>query len=309
MNIIYMGTPEFAVPSLKILIDCGHNITSVFCQPDKPKGRGHKMLFPPVKELAVEHNIPVFQPTTLKNEDIQNEIKSQNPDLIVVVAYGKILPKAVLEAPKFGCVNVHGSLLPKYRGAGPIQWSVLNGDKETGVTTMFMADGIDTGDMLLKAKTEIGENETADELYERLSFIGADLLKETVEKLSENALEPVKQNDAEATHAPMLSKEMCNLDFSQNAQLVHNRIRGLSSWPCAQTTLLGKRLKIYKSEIVNINEKGEAGEILSSKEFLVACGDNTAIKLTEVQFEGAKRMNGGDFLRGRRIEKGTKLEF
>lgn len=309
MNIIYMGTPEFAVPSLKMLIDCGHNITSVFCQPDKPKGRGHKMLFPPVKELAVEHNIPVFQPTTLKNEDIQNEIKSQNPDLIVVVAYGKILPKAVLEAPKFGCVNIHGSLLPKYRGAGPIQWSVLNGDKETGVTTMFMADGIDTGDMLLKAKTEIGENETADELYERLSFIGADLLKETVEKLSENALEPVRQNDAEATHAPMLSKEMCNLDFSQSAQLVHNKIRGLSSWPCAQTTLMGKRLKIYKSEIVNINEKGEAGEILSSKEFLVACGDNTAIKLTEVQFEGAKRMNGGDFLRGRRIEKGTKLEF
>lgn len=309
MNIIYMGTPEFAVPSLKMLIEKGYNVTSVFCQPDKPKGRGHKMLFPPVKEVAVENNIPVFQPATLKSEEIQEEIRKQSPDVIVVVAYGKILPKAVLEAPKHGCINVHGSLLPKYRGAGPIQWSVLNGDKKTGVTTMFMADGIDTGDMLLKSETEIGENETADELYDRLSFVGADLLFDTLKALEAGELSPIPQNEAEATHAPMLSKDMTAVDFSESAALVHNKIRGLSSWPCAQTILMDKRLKIYKSEIVNIEEKGAPGEILSSKEFIVACGEGTAVKLTEVQFEGAKRMNGGDFLRGRRIEKGEKLTF
>ncbi|WMJ22378.1 methionyl-tRNA formyltransferase [Paludicola sp. MB14-C6] len=306
MKIVFMGTPDFAVPTLKALIE-HHEVVAVFTQTDKKKGRGHKVCPPPIKELALEHDIPVYQPITLKTEEPQAILREINPDLIVVVAYGKLLPKAVLELPRYGCINVHASLLPKYRGAGPIQWSVLNGETVTGVTTMYMAEGIDTGDMLLKAETEIGENETASELHDRLSELGAPLLLETLEQLQDGTLKPIAQNDEDATKAPMLSKEMSQIDFSKDAQLVHNLIRGLSEWPCAQTAVNGKRLKVYRSKVVDVSENAQAGILLSDKELMIACGNNTTIELVEVQYEGSKRMGGADFLRGQRLEKGTQF--
>lgn len=307
MNILFMGTPNFALPCLDRLIAEKHRIVGVFTQPDKPKGRGHKLAFSPVKELANFHDIPVFQPKNLRNEEAFELIKSLNPDLIVVVAYGKILPKAILDLPQYGCINVHGSLLPKYRGAGPIQWSVLNGEKVTGVTTMFMAEGMDTGDMLLKSEVAIGENETASVLYDRLSLLGADILSDTLTALIEGRLNPMKQDDSEATSAPMLSKELSQIDFSKEAQAVHNLIRGLSEWPCAMTCLQGKRLKIYQSEIVSINENADCGSVVDNKSFVVACGNHTAIKLVSVQYDNSKRMSGADFLRGKHLEIGELL--
>ena len=306
MNIVFMGTPTFAVPTLKKLYENGHNILAVFTQTDKPEGRGMKLAFSPVKEFAVEHNLEVYQPNSLKREtEIYTPIlRELNPDVIVVVAYGKILPPEVLSIPKLGCINVHGSLLPKYRGAAPIQWTVLNGDKFGGVTTMLMAEGMDTGDMLLKSSVEVGENETASELYDRLSFVGADLLIETLEKL--DTITPEKQNEAEATLAPMLSKEMCQIDFTKDAKSVHNQICGLSDWPCAVCFLDDKRLKVYRSEIVDEKCTHEAGKVIDEKNFVVACGVG-AVKLVEIQAEGSKRMNSSDYLRGKPISKGTKL--
>ena len=306
MNIVFMGTPTFAVPTLKKLYENGHNILAVFTQTDKPKGRGMKLAFSPVKEFAVEHNLEVYQPNSLKREtEIYTPIlRELNPDVIVVVAYGKILPPEVLSIPKLGCINVHGSLLPKYRGAAPIQWTVLNGDKFGGVTTMLMAEGMDTGDMLLKSSVEVGENETASELYDRLSFVGADLLIETLEKL--DTITPEQQNEAEATLAPMLSKEMCQIDFTKDAKSVHNQICGLSDWPCAVCFLDDKRLKVYRSEIVDEKCTHEAGKVIDEKNFVVACGVG-AVKLVEIQAEGSKRMNSSDYLRGKPISKGTKL--
>lgn len=304
MNIVFMGTPEFAVPCLDALLKAGHQVSAVFTQPDKPKGRGYKLTPPPVKELALQKNISVFQPTTLKDGVALEEIKKVNPDLIVVVAYGKILPKEILSFPKYGCVNVHASLLPKYRGAGPIQWSILNGEEETGVTTMYMAEGLDTGDMLEKEAIKIGENETADELHDRLSELGAKLIVSTVEKLENKEITPVKQNDQESSYAPMLSKELSLIDFKESAKKVHNLIRGLSSWPCANTFYEGKRLKIYRSEIVDLS--GKPGEILDDKRFIIACGDK-AIRAIVVQYEGSKKMSSEDFLRGKSLKKGEIL--
>lgn len=312
MNIVFMGTPDFAVPCLKALIEHGETVSAVFTQPDKPKGRGYKLTPPPVKEVALTYNIPIFQPQSLKKEPeaqaVLEKLKELAPDLIVVVAYGKILPNAVLELPKLYCMNVHASLLPKYRGAGPIQWAVLNGEKETGVTTMLMAQGIDTGDMLLKKVTPIGENETASELHDRLSVLGAELLIETIEQIKMGAVQPVPQKDADSTHAPMLSKEMCALDFTNSAQEVHNQIRGLSDWPAATAQLNGKRIKIYKSSLVQGAGKGFLpGTIVKSDSFTIACGDGNAVNFLEVQAEGGKRMNSSDYLRGNKIEMGTIL--
>lgn len=310
MNIVFMGTPDFAVPCLKALIDSDNKVTGVFTQPDKPKGRGYKLTPPPVKVLAEENNIPVFQPNSLKKgEDAENALKTLkelSPDLIVVVAYGKILPKEVLDVPKLYCMNVHASLLPKYRGAGPIQWSVLNGEKETGVTTMLMAEGLDTGDMLMKKSTEIGENETASELHDRLSLIGAELLIETIDAIKQGNVTPVKQNDDESSYSPMLTKDMCPIDFNKTAREIHNQIRGLSDWPCATAIMGEKRIKIYKSHIVE-NVKGTAGEIVDTDKFIVCCGDNNGIAVDEIQAEGGKRMKTADYLRGNKIEKGAKL--
>ena len=299
MRIVFMGTPDFAAVSLKKLIDKNYNIVGVFSQSDKPKGRGYKLLMPPVKEIALEHNIPVFQPKTLRDEESFNIIKELNPDIIVVVAYGKILPKNILEYPKLGCVNVHGSLLPKYRGAAPIQYSILNGEKETGITTMFMGEGLDTGDMLLKVSTPIGENETYGELHDRLAVMGSDILVDTLELLAENKITPIKQDDEKSTYAHMIDKKMGELDFTKPAKEVHNLIRGLSPAPCAYTHLGKKLLKVYKA-VLREDMKGTPGNVLSEKEFIVACGDY-AIEFTEIQLEGKKRISSDEFLCGRKL--------
>ncbi len=313
MNIVFMGTPDFAVPCLKALIDSGETVSAVFTQPDKPKGRGYKLTPPPVKEIALAHNIPVYQPLSLKKgEDGAKAlqiVRDISPDLIIVVAYGKLLPKEILDAPKYYCINVHASLLPKYRGAGPIQWSVLNGEKETGVTTMLMAEGLDTGDMLLSKSVEIGENETASELHDRLAELGAEVLLETVTAVKAGNITPVPQNGEKSCYAPMLTKEMCPIDFKKTAQEVHNHIRGLSAFPCASAILDGKRIKVYKSEIVKgLKSQSPAGTVVSAKDFTVVCGDGSCIRFTEIQAEGGKRMSTADYLRGRAIKEGTILE-
>ena len=308
MKIVFMGTPDFAVPSLKALLEAGHKIQAVFCQPDKPKGRGMKLVAPPVKNVASENNIPVYQPVSLKNggEEYIKILEELAPDCIVVAAYGKILPKSVLDIPKYGCVNVHGSLLPKYRGAGPIQWAVLNDEKTTGITTMLMGEGLDTGDMLLKCETEIGENETAAELFDRLAVMGADLIVETLDKLENGEVIPEPQNEEEATYAPMLTKELSSIDFSKSAREVHKQICGLSDWPCASTLIGGKRLKIYHSEIVDGNSDKPAGTVVNNKDLTVACGEGL-VRFTEIQAEGSKRMPTADYLRGKPIAEETVL--
>ncbi len=311
MNIVFMGTPDFAVPCLKALIDNGENVQAVFTQPDKPKGRGYKLTPPPVKELALTHNIPVYQPISLKSgEDAETTMKVLNelsPDLIIVVAYGKILPKAILDLPDY-CINVHASLLPRYRGAGPIQWSVLNGEKTTGVTTMLMAEGLDTGDMLISESVDIGENETASELHDRLSVLGADVLIKTIQAVKSNTFTPIKQDDSLSNYAPMLTKDMCAIDFTKSAQEVHNKIRGLSTFPGAMTMLNDKRLKIYKSVCTQDTSDKIAGTVVNTDNFTVVCGDGKCVQFVEVQLEGSKRMSTSDFLRGKSIEKGTILK-
>ncbi|MEG1448011.1 MAG: methionyl-tRNA formyltransferase [Oscillospiraceae bacterium] len=299
MRIVFMGTPDFAAVSLKKLIEQNLNIVGVFTQSDKPKGRGYKLVMPPVKEIAIQHNIPVFQPKTLRDEESFEIIKQLNPDIIVVVAYGKILPKNILDFPRLGCVNVHGSLLPKYRGAAPIQYSILNGEKETGITTMFMGEGLDTGDMLLKVSTPIGENETYGELHDRLAVMGSDILLDTLELLEENKITPIKQDDEMSTYAHMIDKKMGEIDFTKPAKEVHNLIRGLSPAPCAYTHLGGKLLKVYKA-VLREDMKGIAGNVLCDKEFVVACGDY-AVEFTEIQLEGKKRISSEEFLRGRKL--------
>lgn len=306
MKIVFMGTPDFAVPTLEKLYEKGYDVACVFSQPDKPKGRGYKLMPPPVKEVALAHNTEVLQPLSLKKDADEYilRLREINPDVIVVVAYGKILPKEVLEIPRLGCVNVHGSLLPKYRGAGPIQWSVLNDEKETGITTMLMGEGLDTGDMLLKASTPIGENETSAELFDRLAIMGADLLIETLKGLEKGEITPQKQDDTLSSYAPMITKDLCNIDFSNSVRKIHKQICGLSDYPCATTMLNGKRLKIYHSEIVSTSPTGKTnGEIVDEKQLCVACSDGV-IKFTEIQAEGSKRMKTADYLRGKPVEKG-----
>ena len=311
MNILYMGTPDFAVKPLEAIIESGENVMAVFTQPDKPKGRGFKLLPTPVKQSALSHNIPVYQPLSLKKGDDAAEaekiMRELAPDLIVVAAYGKILPKTILDLPKYGCINIHASLLPKYRGAAPIQRVILNGETETGVTAMQMAEGLDTGDMLMKISTPIGENETASELFERLSELGAKLIVDTIKAVKSGSITPVKQDDSLSSYAEMIDKSMCFTDFSLTAAEVHNHIRGLSSSPCAVAYLNGKRIKIYHSELVK-NVGGQPGEIVNVNDFTVSCGDGNGVKLAEIQGEGGKRMKAADFLRGNKIEKGTFLK-
>lgn len=305
MRIVFMGTPDFAVPSLQALIDAGHDVCAVYTQPDKPQGRKQILTAPPVKTLALEHDIPVFQPNTLKNEDEQARLRELAPEVIIVVAYGKLLPKAVLDIPPHGCINVHGSLLPRWRGAAPIQWAVIAGDEKAGVTTMQMAEGLDTGDMLLTYETTVGETETAGELFDRLAQSGAELLTQTLVKLDE--IEPRPQDDAQSCYAHMLDKQMAVIDWSKSAHEIDCLIRGLNPWPIALTTLSGERLKVFAAEKAAGN--GEPGTVLEAdpkKGLTVACGEG-ALKLTEIQLVGGKRMKATDFLRGHVIEVGTKL--
>lgn len=305
MRIVFMGTPDFAVPSLQALIDAGHDVCAVYTQPDKPQGRKQILTAPPVKTLALEHDIPVFQPNTLKNEDEQARLRELAPEVIIVVAYGKLLPKAVLDIPPHGCINVHGSLLPRWRGAAPIQWAVIAGDEMAGVTTMQMAEGLDTGDMLLTYETRVGEKETAGELFDRLAQSGAELLTQTLVKLDE--ITPRPQDDAQSCYAHMLDKQMAVIDWSKSAHEIDCLIRGLNPWPIALTTLFGERLKVFAAEKAAGN--GEPGTVLEAdpkKGLTVACGEG-ALKLTEIQLVGGKRMKATDFLRGHAIEVGTKL--
>ena len=305
MRIVFMGTPDFAVPSLQALIDAGHDVCAVYTQPDKPQGRKQILTAPPVKTLALEHDIPVFQPNTLKNEDEQARLRELAPEVIIVVAYGKLLPKAVLDIPPHGCINVHGSLLPRWRGAAPIQWAVIAGDEMAGVTTMQMAEGLDTGDMLLTYETKVGEKETAGELFDRLAQSGAELLTQTLVKLDE--ITPRPQDDAQSCYAHMLDKQMAVIDWSKSAHEIDCLIRGLNPWPIALTTLSGERLKVFAAE--KAAGSGEAGTVLEAdpkKGLTVACGEG-ALKLTEIQLVGGKRMKANDFLRGHAIEVGTKL--
>ncbi len=301
-----MGTPDFAVPSLQKLLERNDEVCAVFTQPDKPKGRGHKLQAPPVKVLALEHGLPVFQPDTLRTEEAEKHIRELAPDVIVVAAYGKLLPKAVLEIPKFGCINVHGSLLPKYRGAAPIQWAVIHGEQTAGVTTMYMAEGMDTGDMLLKAETPVGPEETAGELFDRLKLLGAELLGDTLEQLEQGSLRRTPQNEAEATRAPMLSKELSQIDWTRPAQTLHDLIRGLNPWPAAFTMLEGKRLKLLSSRVRE--EQGEPGRLKVQDEgLLVFCGEG-ALLLTELQTENGKRMSGKEYLLGHPVKEGARME-
>ena len=305
MRIVFMGTPDFAVPSLQALIGAGHDVCAVYTQPDKPQGRKQILTAPPVKTLALEHDIPVFQPNTLKNEDEQARLREIAPEVIIVVAYGKLLPKAVLDIPPHGCINVHGSLLPRWRGAAPIQWAVIAGDEMAGVTTMQMAEGLDTGDMLLTYETKVGEKETAGELFDRLAQSGAELLIQTLVKLDE--ITPRPQDDAQSCYAHMLDKQMAVIDWSKSAHEIDCLIRGLNPWPIALTTLSGERLKVFAAEKAAGN--GEPGTVLEAdpkKGLTVACGEG-ALRLTEIQLVGGKRMKATDFLRGHAIEVGTKL--
>ena len=301
-RILFMGTPDFAEKSLEKLLAEGFLVVGAVTQPDKPKGRGHKMQFPPVKELAIKNNIPVYQPEKLKNGELQPVLDELCPDIIVVVAYGKILPEYILSYPKYGCINVHGSLLPKYRGAAPIQWAVLNGERETGVTTMLMDKGLDTGDMLLSEKTEIGKYETSEELFDRLSVLGGEVLVKTL--LNIESISPIPQNDSEATYASMIQKEMAEISWSAPAEKISNLICGMNSWPMAYTYYGGEPVKIISAEITDGTGKpGEIEKVYKNKGLKVFCGDG-ALFIKEVQFAGKKRMNIEDYMRGHTINSG-----
>lgn len=307
MKVIFMGTPDFAVPCLENLIKNGHEVAAVFSQPDKPVGRKQILTPPPVKVCALDNSIPVFQPNSLKSSEALDIINSFKHDVIVVVAYGKILPDAILTAAKYGCINVHASLLPKYRGAAPIQWAVLNGDKETGVTIMQMDSGLDTGDMLYTAKTEIGENETSAELFERLSVLGADALLKVLENIEFYRKNATPQPKDDYGYAAKITKELSQVDWGKSAQTIHNQVRGLQTWPAASTKLNGKNLKIHKT-VLSSATGNISGEIVDNNGVLtVCCGDGRCVDITELQADGKKRMDVRSFLAGNAISIGTIL--
>ncbi len=327
LNVLFMGTPDFAAESLKSLVEEKYNIVGVVTNPDRPKGRGMKMIASPVKEYALENGLDVYQPEKVKNnEEFIEKIKVLNPDIICVVAYGKILPKEILQIPKYGCINVHASILPQYRGAAPIQWAVLNGDKQTGVTTMYMDVGMDTGDIILVEKTDIGEEETTGELWDRLSKMGGKLLAKTLKQIEEGTAPRQKQSD-NFTKAPMLNKEMSKIDWqNKTAREIHNLVRGLNPIMGAYTFLNGKKIKIWKTKVRTENELLEifpeleeyffkvkdlmAGTIMfaSDKKGLFVKANEGIIQIEEIQSENAKKMLVGDFLRGNEIMAGEIFE-
>lgn len=307
MKIIFMGTPDFAVPCLDALVKNGYDVAAVFSQPDKPVGRKQIMTAPPVKCYAQEAGIPVFQPDSLKSDSVFDIINSYNPDAVIVVAYGKILPENILTAAKYGCINVHASLLPKYRGAAPIQWAVLNGDSRTGITVMQMDKGLDTGDMLLVEETEIGENETSEELFDRLSVLGADTLINALRKIEEGSVVPVPQPELDLGYAEKITKRLSPIDWSKSAQEIHNQVRGLQSWPCAATTINGKNVKIHKT-VLSDRTGNKSGQIVDTNGAItVCCGDGKCVSVLELQPDGKKRMDARSFMLGNKVEIGTVL--
>ena len=305
MRVVFMGTPDFAVDCLDILVEKGHEVVGVFSQPDKTQGRKQIMTPPAVKARAIELGLDVYQPASFKDGVAADLLEKLAPELIVVVAYGKLIPQRVLDIPKYGCINVHASLLPKLRGAAPIQWSVINGEKETGVTTMQLDAGLDTGDILLVKKTDIEPNETSGELFDRLKVLGAQLLIETIDEMLSGTLSPIKQDDSQSTYASMLSKELSAVDWTKSAQQVHNQIRGLEPWPVASTVINDKIVKLYGFRLGGYSGAA-AGEIVRcDKEFEVCCGDGNTVIITSLQAQGKNKLAASDFLRGFRVEKGT----
>ena len=298
LRTVFMGTPDFALQTLQGLIDAGCNMVGVYTQPDRPKGRGKQLAAPPVKELAQKYEIPVFQPTKLRNPEAVAELENLKPDLIVVVAYGQILPKSVLDIPKHGCINVHASLLPKYRGAAPINKAIIDGEQVTGITTMYMDVGLDTGDMLVKKATPIGPDETAGELHDRLAILGREAMEETLARLCAGTLQREAQDDEQSSYAPMMKKEDGRIDWSRSAQKVHNHVRGLDPWPGAFTTYNGELLKLAGTS-PSTSGGAQPGQVLEadSNGVRIACGEGSLL-VGELQLAGKKRLSAGDFLRG-----------
>ena len=312
MRVVFLGTPEFAIPSLKSLVRSGHDVVGVFTQPDRPKGRGNRLSESPVKIAALELGLAVHQPERIRRPDIVNQLRSLNAELMVVVGYGQIIPQTIIDLPRYGILNVHASLLPKYRGAAPIQWAIANGETETGVTIMQIDAGLDTGDMLLKAAVDIGPDETAPELGARLAPLGAELLSQTIAQLQAGRISREKQNDAEATYAPMLKKEDGRIDWHRPATQIYNRLRGFTPWPGAYTSFRGQALHIVEAKPVqkpaSLSRTGEPGLLRIEKRRLFAeCGENSELELLELQPAGKKRMRADAFLNGHNVSDDEKL--
>lgn len=304
MRILFMGTPDFAVPSLEALVNAGHEICGVFTQPDKPKNRGMKLQAPPVKEFALAHDIPIFQPETVKDGAALDIIRGLDPELIAVAAYGRILPVDILDYPKHGCINVHSSLLPKYRGSAPIHWAILNGDSESGVTIMHMAKAMDAGDIIAQAVTPIDPNETVETLHDRLAQMGARLLVDVVEQLRSGTAARTPQDERLVTYAPMLSRELSPLDWNKTARQLHDQVRGLIPWPATTTDIIGGQpVKVFEVEETGIQTGAVPGTIVAAgKQGIdVACGDGLVLRIKQLQAQGGKRMAAADYLRGHPI--------
>lgn len=305
MRLVYMGTPEFAVPPLRALLEAGHDIAGVYTQPDRPKGRGHRLMPPPVKECAQENSLPVFQPDGFRNPDAVEALRELAPEAIVVAAYGRILPQSVLDIPRYGCINIHASLLPRLRGAAPIQWAILRGDTETGVTTMQMAAGLDTGDILMRRTTPIDPEEDAEMLYERLSRMGAELIVPTLEGVQSSAIQPIAQDDALSTYAPMLDRSLSPMDWNRSAAELHNQVRGLRPWPAASTLWNDKPLKIHRTRVAEGLSLNPGQAAVQDGRLLVGCGGDTLLELCELQLEGSRRMSADELLRGHPLDSHT----
>lgn len=303
MRILFMGTPDFAVPSLEALLAAGHQVVGVFTQPDKPKNRGMKLQPPPVKVCALAHDIPVFQPTKLRDGTALAQIQELAPDLIVVAAYGRILPQEILDYPRLGCINVHSSLLPKYRGSAPIHWAILNGDQESGVTIMKMVLALDAGDILAQRATPIDPDETVEDLHDRLADLGAQLLPETVEKLANGTAVAIPQAEDQVTLAPMLSRALSPMDWTRPARELHNQVRGLIPWPAAVTQLNGVRCKVFSTTVLEESTGKAPGSVIAAdkKGLKIACGGGTVLQINELQADGGKRLKAADYLRGHPI--------
>ena len=304
MRIVFMGTPDFASASLEALLKNRFDVTAVFTQPDKPRGRGMEVSFCDVKKVALAHDLPVYQPTTLRTEEATELIRELNPDILVVVAYGKLIPDDILAIPRYGAVNVHGSLLPKYRGAAPIQWAVLNGDDITGITTMYLASKMDCGDIIYQAETKIGEYETSGELFDRLKVMGADLLIKTLNDIESGTAPRIPQNDEDASVVHMLDKSICPIDFTATSRQVIKKIYGLQPWPVAVADIGGNDLKIFKAEYTGHQFDKTPGTVVSADNcgIEIVRGDGMSILITEVQASGKKRMPASDYLRGHPLE-------
>ena len=303
MRVVFMGTPDIAATCLNKIIEKGFDIVGVYTQPDRPKNRGMKLAFSPVKEVAIAHNIPVFQPENFREEETVQQLRNLKPDVVAVVAYGRILPQKVLDIPAKGCINIHASLLPAYRGSAPYQWAVLDGLQETGVTAMYLCREMDAGDMIDTAKTSIGENETAGELLDRLAVLGADLLDKTLRAIENGTVQSVPQDHSKATYAPMLDKSMCPIDFTKTAQQVHNHVRGMNPWPVATMELKGKRFKVYETAVIHENSNAIPSMVLGLTKtgLRIACGEGV-IEIRTLQAEGGKRMAAPDYFRGHPLE-------